>query len=393
MKILIPLIFVAIGSGHAAQNSTAILVAGAEDEDAAGTEVADDVVYPQINRLVFDEVARSGAFISLRQFESACKAAMPIVQEHFRSIISDADDGGGFDFDALIRAASISDGNTSSAAMGTDENPADSADRSPPFLNPFSLFGNMTLPEINYLQQYPYFINSAIKIGEIQGVEELAMFLANSIFSSFGFYFSELPACSIPHKLANVAEYGMLKGGRISKAFKDLSAAKVSPEIAFSTLNATELQIVTSLHSNALCRLHQQQRPASAIVKNSAGNADRQFYPRGFLRLNNSDDYSSASKELYGDDRLHKNPEFVARYMDVAWAVGAWKWRRYMRPAMSGSRAFGLSLKFLHPRLCDDDPNHSLSPPAQAAIKIYSAILPVLSNNTIQPITTGCYTI
>lgn len=51
------------------------------------------------------------------------------------------------------------------------------------------------------------------------------------------------------------------------------------------------------------------------------------YYGRGYIQLTGCDNYRRASMELYNDDRLHQDPDLVAREESVAWDVTFHYWK------------------------------------------------------------------
>ncbi len=57
------------------------------------------------------------------------------------------------------------------------------------------------------------------------------------------------------------------------------------------------------------------------------------FYGRGYIHLTWDYNYRSASMDLYGDDRLVKNPNLVSE-PEGAWKTALWYWRTHVRPRL-----------------------------------------------------------
>jgi putative chitinase len=58
------------------------------------------------------------------------------------------------------------------------------------------------------------------------------------------------------------------------------------------------------------------------------------FKGRGFIQLTGRDNYTRASQQIFGDDRLVKNPELASR-LDVGAKVALWFWKNQVRPNVS----------------------------------------------------------
>jgi putative chitinase len=55
------------------------------------------------------------------------------------------------------------------------------------------------------------------------------------------------------------------------------------------------------------------------------------FKGRGFIQLTGRDNYTRASKQIFGDDRLVKNPELASK-LDVGAQIALWFWKNQVRP-------------------------------------------------------------
>jgi len=55
------------------------------------------------------------------------------------------------------------------------------------------------------------------------------------------------------------------------------------------------------------------------------------FKGRGFIQLTGRDNYTRASKQIFGDDRLVKNPELASR-LDIGAQIALWFWKNQVRP-------------------------------------------------------------
>ncbi|KAJ1973978.1 hypothetical protein H4R35_003835 [Dimargaris xerosporica] len=60
-------------------------------------------------------------------------------------------------------------------------------------------------------------------------------------------------------------------------------------------------------------------------------NKDKDFHGRGYIQLTWYDNYKAASEALYGDGRLVENPDKVSQDEDTAWAVSFWYWADRVR--------------------------------------------------------------
>lgn len=118
-----------------------------------------------------------------------------------------------------------------------------------------------------------------------------------------------------------------------------------------------------------------------------AGVAGQAYYGRGYLWLSWAANYRAASFALYGDDRLVRDPDLVARDEDVAWATAFWIWKTTVTQAQGYGAGFGYTTKALNGELeCDAGPDRDT---AKRRYAMYRTITKVLA---IEPIgERGCY--
>jgi putative chitinase len=61
------------------------------------------------------------------------------------------------------------------------------------------------------------------------------------------------------------------------------------------------------------------------------GDGER-FKGRGPMQLTGRDNYTNASKQIFGDDRLVKNPDLVSNNLEIGAKVALWYWKNRVRP-------------------------------------------------------------
>ena len=117
----------------------------------------------------------------------------------------------------------------------------------------------------------------------------------------------------------------------------------------------------------------------------SPGDDPRLFYyGRGFIQLTWSYNYRSASMDLFGDDRLVRNPDLVAQSDDYSWAVSFWFWKVNVHDKVQGGQ-FGAATRAINGGLeCS---------PCRGACSTrfgyYSTILPIFGVSE-RPDSSGC---
>ncbi len=108
------------------------------------------------------------------------------------------------------------------------------------------------------------------------------------------------------------------------------------------------------------------------------------YYGRGFIQLTWSYNYRSASIDLFGDDRLVRNPDLVAQSDEYSWAVSFWFWKVNVHDKVQGGQ-FGAATRAINGGLeCS---------PCRGACSTrfgyYSKILPIFGV-TESPDSSGC---
>jgi putative chitinase len=74
-------------------------------------------------------------------------------------------------------------------------------------------------------------------------------------------------------------------------------------------------------------------RKAKQLGNRVKGDGER-FKGRGFIQLTGRDNYTRASQQIFGDDRLVKNPDLASR-LDVGAQIALWFWKSQVRPNVS----------------------------------------------------------
>lgn len=62
------------------------------------------------------------------------------------------------------------------------------------------------------------------------------------------------------------------------------------------------------------------------------GVPGKHYYGRGYIQLTWDYNYQDASRDLFGDDRLLKDPDQVAKDDSIAWRTAAWFWGKKVHP-------------------------------------------------------------
>jgi putative chitinase len=75
---------------------------------------------------------------------------------------------------------------------------------------------------------------------------------------------------------------------------------------------------------------YETPRKARQLGNKVKGDGER-FKGRGFIQLTGRDNYTRASQQIFGDDRLVKNPE-LASNLDIGAQIALWFWKNQVRP-------------------------------------------------------------
>lgn len=113
----------------------------------------------------------------------------------------------------------------------------------------------------------------------------------------------------------------------------------------------------------------------------------KQYFGRGYIQLTWAMNYEAASKDLYGDGRLLKDPDLVAKNEGISWGVSFWYWHKRVRNHPGIPRGeFGTSTALINGAL---ECNGRASTAALNRFRIYSQILKIFGINE-KPNPLGC---
>ncbi|KAJ2049920.1 hypothetical protein GGH13_008848 [Coemansia sp. S155-1] len=112
------------------------------------------------------------------------------------------------------------------------------------------------------------------------------------------------------------------------------------------------------------------------------------YWGRGYIQLTWHYNYIDASKALFGDDRLVKDPAQVAEDEDTAWMVAFWFWKDRVRsdPGVQAGN-FGASINKINGGL---ECRGSAQDKAKKRYAMYKAVLPIFAPGET-PKEAGCY--
>jgi len=82
-------------------------------------------------------------------------------------------------------------------------------------------------------------------------------------------------------------------------------------------------------------RFAKYEKPSMAKKLGNKRKGDGELFKgRGFIQLTGRDNYTRASEQLFGDDRLVKKPELAGR-PDIAAKIALWYWKNQVKPNVS----------------------------------------------------------
>jgi putative chitinase len=82
-------------------------------------------------------------------------------------------------------------------------------------------------------------------------------------------------------------------------------------------------------------RFAQYEKPKMAKRLGNKVKGDGELFKgRGFIQLTGRDNYTRASQQIFGDDRLVKNPD-LASDLGVAAKIALWFWKNQVRPKVN----------------------------------------------------------
>ncbi|CAG7711909.1 unnamed protein product [Allacma fusca] len=88
--------------------------------------------------------------------------------------------------------------------------------------------------------------------------------------------------------------------------------------------------------------------------------AGKTYYGRGYIHLTWCSNYKAASTDLYGNDRLVKDPDVVATDEDVSWQTTFWFWKKNVHSRTGVSQGkFGVTTRGINGGECTNSKLHS----------------------------------
>ncbi|XP_055355623.1 uncharacterized protein LOC129600960 [Paramacrobiotus metropolitanus] len=139
------------------------------------------------------------------------------------------------------------------------------------------------------------------------------------------------------------------------------------------------------LHESDGLRAKEEYVP---IVSTDPAYPGKNFHGRGYIMLSHVYNYKDASMALYGDDRLARNPEQVAKNDQIAWDTAFWFWasRVHGQPGVAEGK-FGATVKAINGGL---ECNGSWNEQPHNRYKMYVKILALFVPGEA-PLENGCY--
>ncbi|KAJ1972694.1 hypothetical protein H4R35_004532, partial [Dimargaris xerosporica] len=113
-----------------------------------------------------------------------------------------------------------------------------------------------------------------------------------------------------------------------------------------------------------------------------------QYYGRGYIQLTWAANYLDASKAIFGDERLLVTPDLVITDELTSWRTSFWYWKHrvHIMPEVSKGQ-FGATTRAINGGLECDGPNQHI---AKLRFELYQKILQVIAPK-VKPNPEGCY--
>ncbi|OLY82172.1 Acidic endochitinase SP2 [Smittium mucronatum] len=131
-----------------------------------------------------------------------------------------------------------------------------------------------------------------------------------------------------------------------------------------------------------------QTNDCKAAYASNTDVSGKVYFGRGYIQLTWSSNYLAASKGIYGDDRLLKNPELVSASEEASWAVSFWFWKAIVKTNADVAKFhFGAATNMINGAL---ECRGAYGDKARKRFEIYKKVLAVFAPGTT-PIESGCY--
>ena len=136
-----------------------------------------------------------------------------------------------------------------------------------------------------------------------------------------------------------------------------------------------------------LCQENLAKCRVDYAPKGPGASTGKDYYGRGYIQLTHDYNYDAASKDLFGDDRLIKDPDQVATDKELAWRTAAWFWGKNVHPDPGVQEGkFGASTKKINGALECGGPNEK----AKKRFEFYTTIMKAIGD-TSPLVEAGCY--
>lgn len=79
---------------------------------------------------------------------------------------------------------------------------------------------------------------------------------------------------------------------------------------------------------------YEKNRSLAQRLGNKVKGDGELFKGRGFIQLTGRDNYTRASQQIFGDDRLVRNPDLASK-LDIGAKIALWYWKNQVRPKVN----------------------------------------------------------
>lgn len=135
-----------------------------------------------------------------------------------------------------------------------------------------------------------------------------------------------------PHAKAPLTKEGYLQNIAKKVGMEGAELSQFMAQAAHETLNFSKMaEVGTPKYFAKKYDPKYNPRKAKILGNKKVGDGEL-FKGRGYLQLTGRDNYTRASKALYGDDRLVQNPDLVEKDQKIAAETAIWYWKNRVAP-------------------------------------------------------------
>lgn len=179
-----------------------------------------------------------------------------------------------------------------------------------------------------------------------------------------------------------------------SRAQYDVFVASAGPKGSITTKREAAMALAQFLHESDGLQAKREYRCAENQCPNEyrtpgCDAAGQYYYGRGYIQLTWCYNYKPCSQALFGDDRLVRDPDQVARSENVAWDTAFWFWKVnvHSQPGVAEGR-FGATTKAINGALECQGQNQDI---AKRRFQMYKKVMTAFGLDANSADERGCY--